>query len=88
MAQDGMTRRELLQRAGVWAAVTCAAGFESNAWGQQRVAAPAAPVALAHCDSYALPQVTEHLRTLLDQIGGIGRLVTGKTVAVKVTDWP
>ena len=47
-------------------------------------AAPSSPVALARCDSYALDGVLGSLRTLLDQTGGLRRLVSGKTVAVKV----
>jgi len=45
--------------------------------------APAAPVALARCDSYGAG-VLPALKKMFDQIGGIGSLVKGKTVAVKV----
>ena len=45
--------------------------------------APTAPVALARCNSYG-PEVLPALRKMFDQIGGIGRLVKGKTVAVKL----
>jgi uncharacterized protein (DUF362 family) len=47
------------------------------------VEAPTAPVALARCPSYGaelLPALTK----MFDQIGGLGRLAKGKTVAVKV----
>jgi uncharacterized protein (DUF362 family) len=46
-------------------------------------AAPVAPVALGRCDSYG-NEVTAALGRMFDQIGGLGRLVKGKTVAVKV----
>lgn len=49
-----------------------------------RTAAPAAPVAVARCRSYEPAVLTPALARMLDQIGGIGRLVKGKTVAVKV----
>ena len=49
-----------------------------------RLEAPAAPVALARCRPYGaelLPTLTK----MFDQIGGLGRLVKGKTVAIKST---
>lgn len=46
-------------------------------------AAPAAPVAMARCPDYA-SGVTDAVRKMFDQLGGIGRLVAGKTVAVKI----
>ena len=45
--------------------------------------APTAPVALGRCASYG-PELLPILTTMFDQIGGLGRLVKGKTVAVKV----
>jgi uncharacterized protein (DUF362 family) len=46
-------------------------------------AGPAAPVALARCESYGA-ELRPALTTMFDQLGGLGRLVKGKTVAVKV----
>jgi uncharacterized protein (DUF362 family) len=46
-------------------------------------AAPAAPVAIAKCGSYD-EDLTAKLDSMFDQLGGIERLVRGKTVAVKV----
>jgi uncharacterized protein (DUF362 family) len=46
-------------------------------------AAPTAPVAIARCKSYG----AEFLSTaekMFDQLGGLGRLVKGKTVAIKI----
>ena len=45
--------------------------------------APAAPVSIAKCDSYD-EDLTAKLGAMFDQLGGIGRLVAGKTVTVKV----
>jgi uncharacterized protein (DUF362 family) len=46
-------------------------------------AAPTAPVAVAKCTTYG-PEVVTTLATMFDQIGGLRKLVAGKTVAVKV----
>jgi uncharacterized protein (DUF362 family) len=65
------TRRQWLAAA----AVTGAAGRAS--------AAPAFTVGVARCAAYDAG-VTEAVRTLFDRIGGIGKLVSGKTVALKI----
>ncbi len=67
---QGITRRELL--AG--AAALGAAPAKS---------APAAPVAIARCRSYD-QELTGILGKMFDQTGGLGRLVKGKTVALKL----
>lgn len=46
-------------------------------------AAPSSPVALARCPAYD-NSVLANLRKMFDQIGGVGSLVSGKTVAVKI----
>ncbi len=46
-------------------------------------AAPVAPVALARCGSYGSP-VLPTMRKMFDQLGGLGKLVSGKTVSVKI----
>ncbi len=46
-------------------------------------AAPAATVAIARCRKYD-GKLAETMRTMFDQIGGIGALVKGKTIAVKL----
>jgi uncharacterized protein (DUF362 family) len=45
--------------------------------------APTAAVAVAACRSYG-PELVPALEKMFDQLGGLGRLVRGKTVAVKV----
>jgi uncharacterized protein (DUF362 family) len=44
---------------------------------------PSAPVAVAKCDTYG-PAVAASLERMFDQIGGLKKLVYGKTVAIKV----
>ncbi len=64
-----ITRREALVSAAVLAAPLRAA--------------PTATVAIARCGQYD-GKLAETMRAMFDQIGGIGRLVKGKTVAVKL----
>lgn len=45
--------------------------------------APTAPVAVAKCNTYG-PEVVTSLATMFDQIGGLRKLVYGKTVSVKI----
>jgi uncharacterized protein (DUF362 family) len=45
---------------------------------------PSAPVSIARCTSYNPGAVLRELRIMTDQLGGIAKLVAGKTVAVKV----
>lgn len=51
--------------------------------GVARAAAPGSKVALARCPAYG-KTVTPALRRMFDQLGGIGSLVSGKTVAIKI----
>ena len=46
--------------------------------------APAAPVAVARCRTYSSPELLAALNRMFDQIGGLGRIVRGKTVGVKI----
>jgi uncharacterized protein (DUF362 family) len=84
MPSQPITRRELLRGTGAFAATAALAGLMPEPWARAGADAPALPVALGRCDSYALPQVTAQLNTVFDRIGGLHRLVAGKTVAVKV----
>jgi uncharacterized protein (DUF362 family) len=45
--------------------------------------APADPVALARCTGYG-PELLPALERMFDQLGGLGRIVKGKTVAIKL----
>ena len=71
MTRTQLNRRELL--AGILAAPVVGAPVE----------APTAPVAIAKCASYDIDQV-ELLNGMFEQLGGLGGIVKGKTVTVKV----
>ena len=73
-----MTRRSLLKDSGL-----AAAGAALLPRVARPAEAPAAPVALARCESYG-PELLPVLTTMFDQVGGLGRIVKGKTVAVKI----
>lgn len=45
--------------------------------------APAEPVAVARCTTYG-PELVAALEGMFDRLGGLGRLVKGKTVAIKL----
>jgi uncharacterized protein (DUF362 family) len=74
-----LTRRELLQTIGAGAALAYARPLKLFAASRL----PTAPVAIAQCPAYG-PEVRASLATLFDQLGGLERLVKGKTVAVKL----
>ena len=75
-----ITRRQLL--AGMGAAGGLSLG--GTKWlGAAPATPPTSPVSIAKCPSYDSDLVAV-LNTMFDQIGGIGRLVKGKTVAVKL----
>jgi uncharacterized protein (DUF362 family) len=46
--------------------------------------APASPVALARCRTYSSTELLAVMGRMFDQLGGLGRLVKGKTVAMKI----
>ncbi|HXA53127.1 MAG TPA: DUF362 domain-containing protein [Candidatus Acidoferrum sp.] len=46
--------------------------------------APAAAVAVTRCRTYSAAELMASLEKLFDQIGGLGRIVKGKTVGVKI----
>ena len=45
---------------------------------------PSLPVSIARCREYEPGAVLSQLQTMMDQLGGLTKLVAGKTVAVKV----
>jgi uncharacterized protein (DUF362 family) len=49
-----------------------------------RAAAPAGPVAVARCKTYEPAELLPVMARMFDQLGGLGRLVKGKTVAIKI----
>jgi len=60
-----------------------AAAAASIARGPARASAAGAKVSVARCRSYG-PELTPALEKMFDQLGGLGSLVKGKTVAMKV----
>ncbi|HXB68985.1 MAG TPA: DUF362 domain-containing protein [Candidatus Acidoferrales bacterium] len=46
--------------------------------------APTAPVAVARCKTYNAAELLPTMQKMFDQLGGLGRLVKGKTVAIKI----
>ena len=73
-----MTRRELLAGAGIGAGALLVGPSRSLA-----ASAPVARVAVARCKTYGT-ELLPAMEKMFDQIGGLGGLVKGKTVAVKI----
>jgi len=79
MKMRNVNRREFLQ-----GATAAALGLYLPSTRLMAVtSAPTAPVAVARCNTYG-PEVVSSLATMFDQIGGLKKLVYGKTVAVKI----
>lgn len=76
-----MTRRRMIAGVGLAAGVFSIGGAESI-WSASS-SIPVSPVAVARCRSYS-EDLSAVLKTMFDQIGGIGGLVRGKTVAIKL----
>uniref|UniRef100_Q01ZF9 DUF362 domain-containing protein n=1 Tax=Solibacter usitatus (strain Ellin6076) TaxID=234267 RepID=Q01ZF9_SOLUE len=64
--------------------LTTAAGALTGTWLARGAQAPTAPVAVSRCRTYDPAELVPALQTLFDQLGGLGRLVKGKTVAIKI----
>ncbi|MGA3097878.1 MAG: DUF362 domain-containing protein [Bryobacteraceae bacterium] len=75
------TRRDWLKSASILGGA-CLAGAPFT----RAVAAPAptAPVSLAKCLTYDPKELVPVMAKMFDQLGGIGKLVKGKTVAIKI----
>lgn len=71
-----VSRREFMAGAG-------AAGLQLLQPGRLHAATPTAPVAIARCRGYDAEYVAATER-MFDQLGGLGRLVKGKTVNIKI----
>jgi uncharacterized protein (DUF362 family) len=77
------SRREFLRNTGAAAGAGLLAPF-SPAPVRAAAAKPTAPVSIARCTDYDPDTVFKRLQTMADQLGGLNKLVAGKTVAVKV----
>ncbi|MGC1460787.1 MAG: DUF362 domain-containing protein [Terracidiphilus sp.] len=73
-----VSRREFLGAAGMAVGAHIARPILASA-----LKAPASRVAIGQCQEYNR-QVTEVLATMFDQLGGVEKLVRGKTVAIKL----
>jgi uncharacterized protein (DUF362 family) len=76
-APPALTRRQFL------AGSTAALGLGFGRLAPFARAAPAATVSVAKCDSYGA-ELLPALERMFDQLGGLGRLVKGRTVAIKL----
>jgi uncharacterized protein (DUF362 family) len=73
-----INRREFLKGLGL-----AAAGYYLRPADLLAASVPTAPVAVAQCATYG-PELRATLARMFDQLGGLSRLVKGKTVAVKL----
>src|SRR5690242_13982605 len=78
---QGMSRREFL-----WGTVAGASALGLAGSGLLGAAPkpPSSPVSIARCKAYDFKDVLAQLQTMTDQLGGLRKLVAGKTVCVKV----
>lgn len=76
MHRNCLTRREMLALSG--AALTTAPVLRAEP------APPARTVAIARCATYSNQEVLDNLKTMFDQLGGLGRIVRNKTVTIKL----
>jgi len=74
------TRRDWLRTAATAVSGAYLAGTRLG----RAAEAPAGPVALARCKTYDSAELLPALQKMFDQLGGLGKLVNGKTVAIKI----
>jgi len=75
------SRREVLKKMG---SAAIAVGAYWKAPSLFASTAPTAPVAVAKCKTYASAELVSTLDKMFDQLGGLRRIVSGKTVAIKI----
>ena len=75
------TRREWLKSASVLGGACLAGAPHTRA---AAVLAPTAPVSVAKCLTYDPKELLPVMAKMFDQLGGVGKLVRGKTVAIKI----
>jgi uncharacterized protein (DUF362 family) len=76
---ERIDRRTVVGRLGAAVAGLCLSGSNRGF-----ASAPAAPVAVAKCKTYEPSELIPVLEGMFDKLGGLGRLVKGKTVAIKL----
>ena len=84
MTGANYSRREVLKKMGSAAIAVGACWTGSSLLGFAAPGAPVAPVALAKCKTYSPAELISTLDRMFDQLGGLTRIVRGKTVAVKI----
>jgi uncharacterized protein (DUF362 family) len=78
---SSFTRREWLKSASVLGGACLAGAPFTRA---AAAPAPTAPVSVAKCLTYDPKELLPVMAKMFDQLGGIGKLVKGKTVAIKI----
>ena len=81
MTGANYTRREVLKKMG---SAAIAAGAYWTAPSLFASTAPTAPVAVAKCGTYDAATLVPTLSRMFDQLGGLKRIVNGKTVGIKI----
>src|SRR5438552_2355230 len=82
MTQNPVSRRTFVAAAGAAAGLTALGLPKPRAlWAAPP---PTSPVVMARCETYDLADVAKCLTMMMDQLGGLDKLVGGKTVGVKV----
>lgn len=76
--RHGLSRRQALAGLGSFALTPFVAKLSGYA-----PQAPSSPVSIGRCQNYGA-ELTPTLGRMFDQLGGLGKLVAGKTVAIKV----
>ncbi|HKI32526.1 MAG TPA: DUF362 domain-containing protein [Gemmataceae bacterium] len=79
---QGMSRREFLWGSAVVGASALGLGGPGLLAAPPK--SPSSPVSIAGCKAYDFKDVLGQLRTMMDHLGGLRKLVAGKTVCVKV----
>lgn len=77
------SRRRMLQTLTVGVAASALWPTEATAQSRRSKTLPSAPVAVARCTAYD-DNLSAVMRTMADQIGGLGPIVKGKTVTIKL----
>jgi len=67
-----------------WLIQTASAAAYLAAPALSRAAAPAGPVSVARCKTYTPAELLPVMQKMFDQLGGLERMVKGKTVAMKI----
>ncbi len=78
-------RNDFTRREWLFKTVSAASGaYLASAPLLRGANAPSSPVAVARCKTYESSELLPVLSKMFDQLGGLGRIVGGKTVAIKI----